>query len=152
MGRKCSITPEIAEAVCEKLASGLTLREICRAEGMPPESTVRLWAMDDQDGFAAKYKRAREIGYQSMADELLEISDDGTNDWMKRNDQDGEGFSVNGENIQRSRLRIDTRKWMLAKALPKVYGDKLDLVSSDGTMTPQVITRTIVDPKGDAGA
>jgi len=89
---------------------------------MPHDSTVRNWVLDDREGFSAQYARAREIGYMTMADELLEIADDGKNDWMKRN---GEGSQLNGEHVQRSRLRVDTRKWLLSKALPKVFGDKI---------------------------
>ena len=59
-----------------------------------------------------------------MADELIEISDNGKNDWMLRNGKDEPGYEANGEHLQRSRLRVDTRKWMLSKALPKIYGDK----------------------------
>jgi len=59
-----------------------------------------------------------------MADEVMEIADDGTNDWIESNDPDNPGYRFNGEHYQRSRLRVDTRKWMLAKALPKIYGDK----------------------------
>lgn len=123
-------TRKIADTILERLADGETLRAICRTEGMPPESTVRNWAMDDVDGFAAQYARAREIGYHSMADELLDISDDGQNDWMMRNAEDNPSWEVNGEHMQRSRLRVDTRKWLLSKALPKVYGDKLDVSHS----------------------
>lgn len=136
-GRPVTYTRDVADTICDLLAGGMTLREICRGDGMPPESTVRMWATDDRDGFAARYARARELGYQAMADELLEIADDGTNDWMTRNAGDGTTAEVeNHEALARSRLRVDTRKWMLAKALPKVYGDKLDLSSTDGTMTP----------------
>jgi transposase-like protein len=62
-----------------------------------------------------------------LADELLEIADNGTNDWMKRFAKDGEdlGWAVNGEHIARSRLRVDTRKWLLSKCLPKVFGDRI---------------------------
>nr|WP_156025870.1 terminase small subunit protein [Sulfitobacter sp. 20_GPM-1509m] len=109
----------------------MTLREICRAEDMPPESTVRLWALDDREGFSAHYTRAREIGYHVMADELMEIADDGRNDFTSRNAGDAEAV-LNGEHIQRSRLRVDTRKWMLSKVLPKIYGDKLDLNHGGG--------------------
>jgi hypothetical protein len=126
-GEAHTYTPEIGRAICEQLATGKTLREVCRGEGMPPESTVRLWALDDREGFAAQYARAREIGYHAMADDLIEIADDGRNDWMYRNADDNEGWTANGEHLQRSRLRVDTRKWMLSKALPKVYGDKLEL-------------------------
>lgn len=60
-----------------------------------------------------------------MADELLEVADDARNDWMERHGEEDAGWVVNGEHIQRSRLRVDTRKWMLSKALPKVFGDKV---------------------------
>jgi hypothetical protein len=64
-----------------------------------------------------------------MADEMLEVADDGTNDWMLRrgSDEEDDLYQLNGEHLQRSRLRVDTRKWLLSKALPKVYGDKLAL-------------------------
>jgi hypothetical protein len=121
-------TPELAEDICEKLATGRSLRDICSEAGMPAESTVRLWAADDRDGFAARYARAREAGYAVMAEEILEISDDATNDFMKRKLADGvEVETFNTEHVQRSRLRVDTRKWLLAKMLPKTYGDKLEL-------------------------
>ena len=126
-GRPSTYTQEIAALICEHLQDGLTLKEICRAEHMPHESTVRKWACEDREGFYTLYAKAREIGYQAMADELLVISDNAHNDWMERNyerDQDNGGWVANGEHLQRSRLRVDTRKWLLSKALPKLYGDK----------------------------
>ena len=124
----------MGDKVCAMLSEGMTLREVSRQKDMPPESTVRLWALnnagsdeDGYEGFAAQYARAREIGYHAMADELMEIADDGANDWMERNGQESEGWQVNGECIQRSRLRVDTRKWMLSKTLPKIYGDKQEI-------------------------
>lgn len=126
-GRPTRYTKAIAESICAQLAEGKTLREVCKQEEMPHESTVRLWALEDRDGFSTHYARAREIGYHAMADELLEIADDGANDWMERNGQEDVGWAVNGEHVQRSRLRLDTRKWMLSKALPKIYGDRIDV-------------------------
>lgn len=140
-GRISDYTQELAAEICARLAEGMTLRQVCRGDGMPTESTVRRWVLEDRHGFSAQYAEARHIGYQSMADELLEIADDGSNDWMERN---GETVA-NGEHVQRSRLRLDTRKWLLSKALPKVYGDKLDLSSSDGSMTPQVVQYALPD-------
>ena len=134
-GETTKFTAEIARTICEHLSEGMTLREVCRMENMPPESTVRLWAMDDRQGFAAQYTRAREIGYHAMADDIVEISDDGTNDWMERNGEDNVGWQTNGEALGRSRLRVDTRKWMLSKVLPKIYGDKLAL-GGDKDMPP----------------
>jgi hypothetical protein len=124
-GRPSIYTQEIASLICEGLAKGMTLREVCRGEGMPHESTVRSWALSDYEGFYTQYAKAREIGYHAMADETIDIADNAQNDWMERNGEDDAGWQLNGEHIQRSRLRIDTRKWLLSKALPKVYGDKL---------------------------
>ena len=97
---------------------------------MPNERTVRRWALDNKEAFAEKYSRAREIGYLSMADEMLEIADDGSNDWMLRQHAGNQSCTANGEHIQRSRLRLDTRKWLLSKALPKIYGDKSPVESN----------------------
>ena len=131
-GRPTKYTKAIADKICEQLAEGRTLREVCKADDMPPEPTVRRWALEDREGFSAHYARAREIGYQAMADELLEISDDGRNDWMERNSEDDRGWVANGENMGRSRLRVDTRKWLLSKALPKLYGDKITTTHEAG--------------------
>lgn len=147
-GRPSSYTPEIASRICEMLTSGMTLREVCRAEGMPAESTVRTWVLDDREGFYAQYAKAREVGYHAMADELVEIADDGKNDWMERQDEDEQRtYVLNGEHVQRSRLRLDTRKWLLSKALPKIYGDKItqEVTGKDGG--PIEVRRSIVDPR-----
>lgn len=114
---------------------------------MPPESTVRKWALEDRDGFSAQYATAREIGYQSMADELLDIADDSSGD--VQSDEDG-NKKFNGEFASRSRLRVDTRKWLLSKALPKVYGEKVvqEHTGPDGgPVQVQRIERVIVDPQ-----
>lgn len=86
-----------------------------------------------------------------MADELLEVADDARNDWMERQDDNGgSSWKVNGEHIQRSRLRVDTRKWMLSKALPKVFGDKITQTVEGGDKPVETIhriERVVVDPK-----
>jgi hypothetical protein len=135
-GRPTEYTPEIGDRICAALATGMSLRSVCRADDIPPESTVRGWTHDVKHPFSAQYVRAREIGYLSMADETIEISDDGSNDWMEKFGKDGEavGWTINGEHIQRSRLRVDTRKWLLSKCLPKVFGDKVvnEITGKDG--------------------
>lgn len=138
-GRPSLFTEELATRICERLAAGESLRAICLDDDMPDESTVRKWAIAPDHPFYPQYARAREIGYHGMADELTEIADDGTNDWMERRKEENAGWEINGEHLQRSRLRVDTRKWLLSKALPKIYGDKLALAGADGT-GPVVIT------------
>jgi transposase-like protein len=123
-------TPELAAQICEQVSTGKSLRQVCRELDVN-ESTVRKWVLDDREGFSAQYARARELQIAAMEDELYEIADDGTNDWMtiKRGGEDVE--VPNNEVLQRSRLRIDTRKWIMSKILPKKYGDKLALGGAD---------------------
>ena len=144
-GRPSTYSQEIADEVCRRLAGGESLRAICRDEGIPDESTVRLWALDDREGFATQYARAREVQFLAIADELLEIADDGRNDWMQRRGNDERrGWELNGEHIQRSRVRIDTRKWMLSKMLPKVYGDKTEVAVTGANGGPLQSERVTV--------
>lgn len=121
-GRPTRYTPEVADEILELLAAGKTLTKICQADHLPAESTVRLWAQEDREGFSARYAQARELGYLRMADEVVDISDDSGLDV----DVDDEGrVIIRGDVVQRARLRVDTRKWLLAKALPKIYGDRV---------------------------
>jgi hypothetical protein len=128
-------TPELAHEICRRLTAGETLRVICQGEEMPAASTVGLWVLDDLNGFAEQYARARLVGYHTMADELIEIADDGTNDYVEKERSDGsKAIAFDAEHVQRSRLRVDTRKWLLSKALPKIYGDKLTRNSAARTV------------------
>ncbi len=75
-GRPCTYRREIADAICHRLATGESLKSICESDGMPPRKTVCQWAEDDWDGFAERYHNARRLGYEVMADEILEIADE----------------------------------------------------------------------------
>lgn len=139
-GRPTAYTQEIADEICRRLASGESLRSICRDDGMPTEACVRGWAIDDREGFSSQYARSKEVQFSAMADELIDIADDARNDWMARPGNGTIGYELNGEHVQRSRLRSDTRKWLLSKCLPKVYGDKLSAdVSVDSGVTIKIV-------------
>lgn len=126
-GRPSTYTQEVADAICELMSTGRSLRAVCRLDDMPSESTVRSWALDDREGFFAQYTRARALQAHALFDQTLEIADDGTNDTYV----DGDGNDVVDHDVlQRSRLRVDTRKWYLSKVLPKVYGDKVAMEHS----------------------
>jgi hypothetical protein len=128
-GRPTIYTKALAAEICRRLAITGNLRAVCRDPLMPTETCVRVWALDDRDGFYLQYARARELGYLSMADELTEISDDDSGD--KTTDGNG-NERMDAEFVGRSRLKLDTRKWLLSKALPKIYGDKVALTGADG--------------------
>lgn len=116
---------EIAEEICRKLAEGMSLNQICKAENFPAESTVRSWALDDYKGFSAKYTRARDLGLDALADEVMAIADDGSADMVTRYTEKGSEYqAVDQEHIARSRLRFDARRWYLSKLAPKKYGDR----------------------------
>lgn len=137
-GRPTRYTKALADRICAELATGRTLRDVCQDEKFPHESTVRTWAHKNYQGFFTQYMEARQIGYMAMADEMFAIADDGQNDWMERNDPDNPGYAANGELVARSRLRLDTRKWMLSKALPKIFGDKVT-AEVEATVTINVV-------------
>ena len=96
---------------------------------MPDRGTVHRWLLSDKHkDFRNKYAIAKDLQADFMFDELLDIADDGTNDFMLHKLSNGDEVeTVNKEAINRSRLRVDTRKWYLSKVLPKKYGDKLEL-------------------------
>jgi hypothetical protein len=82
--------------------------------------------------------RAREEQADYFAEEILEIADDATNDWMERRDREGNniGWQENGEAMQRSRLRVDARKWLMSKMAPKKYGEKSTVdMNVDGSLS-----------------
>jgi hypothetical protein len=125
---------EKADAICARLAQGESLNAICKDDDMPAESTVRAWALDNVGGFSAKYARAREIGYEVHADKIIDLADECRIGTKRTTKVTGEVETVEGDMVERSRLQIDARKWMLSKMLPKKYGDKLDL-NHGGEMT-----------------
>ncbi len=108
---------------------------------MPACSTVFLWLQKDPS-FSEQYTRAREAQADALADELLEICDDGRNDWMQNADPDNPGWRFNGEHVQRSRLRMDARRWLAAKMLPKKYGDRVEQHHTGDAAHPVVVSST----------
>jgi len=112
-------TPELLAALLKRLSMGESMRAVCADPDMPSESVVYEWLEVDTD-FAERYAQARARAMDRMADEILEIADDGTNDTYE--DSDGHE-RTDAEVIQRSKLRVDARKWLMSKLAPKKYGD-----------------------------
>lgn len=148
-GRPSSFKQEIADEICERLADAESLRSICCDRHMPSQTTVFRWlADDDHKSFREQYARAREAQADAIFDECLDIADDATNDFMERKRADGTVEEVpDAEHIQRSRLRIDTRRWMAGKLAPKKYGDKTLIGSDPDNPLPAGFTVNLV--KGD---
>lgn len=142
-------TQELADEICEGLALGNSLRTVCRADRMPSVKTIFNWLRTYPE-FLQQYTRAKEESADAMADEVLDIADDGTNDWMEIHKKDWTGWVVNGEALQRSRLRVETRKWLMAKMKPKKYGDKIDMTTNGKDLpTPILGGLSVTDTTDD---
>ena len=89
---------------------------------MPGWQAIFQWNCEDEE-IARRIAHARESGYDAIAEGTLEIADNATNDWMEAHDPDNPGYRLNGEHVQRSKLRIETRLKLLAKWSPKKYGE-----------------------------
>ena len=129
-GRPEIYTQELADKVCQKIAEGYSMRTVCAPDGMPCISTLFKWIREKPE-FAQQYARATEERTEAMSEDILDIADDGSNDLMTIQKGSKEYEVENKEVTNRSRLRVDTRKWLMSKMKPKKYGDKLD-VMSDG--------------------
>jgi len=138
---------EIFNSIIQRIELGESLRSILKDENMPSSQTFYIWINDDESK-SKQYARATEIRADLIFDEMIEIADDGTNDFTKKLLSEIEVEMLNSEHLQRSRLRIDTRKWILSKMNPKKYGDKLDLTTKDKEL-PQPTTIVFKDFKND---
>jgi hypothetical protein len=117
----------------------MSLRKACKEADVTEASRVLELCKVDES-FAAQYARARETGYQMLADELIDISNTPKAGVKTKTNEKGETETTEGDMIEHRRLQVDTRKWMLSKMLPKIYGDRLDLNHS-GTVSTQNLTR-----------
>lgn len=141
-GRPSTFTREIADQICDRLADGEPLRQICRDEAMPAWRTVYDWKAAHED-FAARIAHARDAGFDAIAEQCLDIADDTASDTIE-----GEhGDRPNTEWISRSKLRVETRLKLLAKWDPKRYGDKVDVNhGGQGDNPLQTVTRIELVP------
>lgn len=159
VGKPSTYSPQLAEDICRRLEAGHTLMEICESADMPGMQTVMDWATGETgaslaDGFPLKYTRARRIQTERMGEEILAIADDSRNDYMDRViDKEGNTVRVlDNEHVQRAKLRLDTRKWLLSKLRPETYGDRVAVQALDEHGKPARAGVTIVIDGAPAGA
>lgn len=129
MARPTIYTQELAALICERVATTtFGLRKLCSLhDDMPSHDTVFQWRYKNKE-FSDQYTRAKMAQAELLAEETLDIADDATNDWMEKLDDEDKpiGWVINGDHINRSRLRVDLRKWHASKLAPKIYGDQKD--------------------------
>lgn len=111
MGRPSKYTEALGAEICRRIAEGETLKAICATPGVPSASNVLSWALGQVPAaraFQAMYARARELRSELYADEIVEISD-------------------TEADPARARVRVDARKWVASKLLPRTYGDRIEV-------------------------
>ncbi len=127
-GRPSEYTPEIATELCGYLSAGESLRKACSRESMPCTTTFFRWLRKYPE-FEKQYAQAKQESADAFAEDMLDIADESEDDIEI--DEDG-APRVNHENIQRARLRVDTRKWLASKLKPKKYGDRIEHTGDGG--------------------
>ena len=121
---------EVADALCQHIANGDSLRVACRKRGMPSVAGVIKWLADkEKNAFVAQYTRAREVQAERNAEEIVDIAD-------------------TEPDVQRAKVRIDARKWVASKLVPKKYGDRMALEGPDGGPLQFTINRVNQKPDG----
>lgn len=130
MARPTKYSDALADKICDIIAtSNKGLSAICEDESFPSRSTIHQWIKDNEK-FSDKYARAKEDQADFLAEEIIKIADTENKTEVEFIGSEGSSTTIH-DNVQRSRLQIDARKWIASKLKPKKYGDKID-VTSDG--------------------
>jgi hypothetical protein len=135
-------TTELMDAICNRLTEGESLRSICRDDGMPSLGTFLRWVTQDVE-LKEQYALALKVRADYLLEEIFEIADDSTNDYVEKVNKDGSTYTtLDSENINRSRLRVDVRKWSMGRMNPKKYGDfnKMELTGANGGAIEHSVT------------
>lgn len=141
LGRPSDYTQELADLICERIAThGVGLKKLCEMyDDMPEKITIRRWCLKYPQ-FRSQYAQAKSLQIETLIDEIIDIADDATYDTIV-NEQ---GKQVcNSELIARSKIRIDTRKWLASKLAPKLYG--LDPIGIEHPV-PEYSLEGVTDP------
>lgn len=145
MGRPSKFSKKLGDQICLRIAEGESLRAICQDEDMPNKSTVLRWYLSDKEElefFRKQYDLAREIQNQLIEDECIDIADDASNDWMDRNVGEDTIRVLDHEHVQRSRLRVDTRKWKIER-----MGRRRPLGGESGDNAKPQVIKLVAIPK-----
>jgi hypothetical protein len=136
MGRPSKKTPELVEEICARLAKGEPMSRIAKDAHMPELTNVYRWLRVDEE-FRQLYETARADGAHTYASEIAEIIDE---EPLPVFDDQGNKRYDSGS-IAHKRLRMDGRKWLAAKYLPKVYGDR-QILAGDAESPIEVKSNT----------
>lgn len=113
-GRPSHYSNKLADEILKRIMLGESISKICDSANMPHRVTVHNWIRNPKkykaEYFTDKLAMAYEVRYDAWFDEMAEIAD-----------------NADPLEVQKAKLRIDTRKWILARGAPKKYGTKLEV-------------------------
>ena len=126
MGRPTQYTDTLVDEICGRLACGEPMAKIVQSAHIPDAVTIYRWLREKPD-FQQRYADARKDGAHCLADQIQDIVD---TEPLSVFDEAG-NKRYDAGSIAHNRLRMDARKWLAAKYLPKVYGDRTILAGDD---------------------
>lgn len=135
VGRPTTYTDKLAKEICDAIASSSKgTKRLCEDNShWPCQDTLFTW-LKKYPEFSEQYAQAKICQIELLVDEILEISDDASQDQYVNE----LGVLVpNSPAINRARLKVDTRKWLASKLVPKVYGNKID-IAGDNSMSEEL--------------
>jgi hypothetical protein len=137
-GRPPIYDPYIAAEILMRLANTEPLTRICMDKHLPHYTTVIEWVIDDVDGFAKRYARARMIAAEAHFEHTLAIADNTSGDFVVYMDKAGNPqVKANHYEINRARLMVDARTWYLAKLYPRKFGEQSEKLAAEGEKAEQ---------------
>lgn len=149
-GRTCytssNCPPEVMEAMCAATAQGVLMVDVLACVGMARTEFRRFKAKHPE--FAELYEEAREEGIDAIAEETIQLAD-------QHRALVQHGFKAQGsyedhlDNVQRSKLQVDTRLRVLGCWRPTRYGNKVDVTSNGAAVMPITVTVVGVDPDAE---
>ena len=150
-GRPSLFTPELGFEICTRMAEGESVRSICRDPKMPCRKTINNWLLKPElKEFLRQYELAENLRAETYFDEILDIANDSSNDYIEKKTKNGEIVRIaNRANIQRARLKIDVLKWSLSKMLPNKFGNRVHTEHS-GNVSVKTLLEQIIDDEEKA--
>ncbi|KTD58795.1 hypothetical protein Lsai_1402 [Legionella sainthelensi] len=135
VGRPTQYTDKLAKEICDKIASSSKgTKKLCAEHPhWPCQATLFTWLKNNED-FSEQYAQAKICQIELLVDEIIEISDDASQDQHVNKQRE---LVSNPQTVHRARLKVDTRKWLASKLVPKVYGNKVD-IESDNSMSEEL--------------
>lgn len=125
------------QLLADYVSGGMTMIDACKTLSLSSRTVYD--RMEKDERLAALMNKARDDGYDAIANQMLAIADDADNDYVEGTDRFGRPkIFLDKEHVQRSKLRVETRAKLLAKWHPKKYGEKLQVETKGATIAMPV--------------